>query len=294
MRSMFTAAGLALAALLCAPAHAQEALNPPFYVVRDADSTMYLFGTVHIRPRGADWGNDRVRAAISEAQEVWTEIEMSPEAEASVAALTLQMAATPAGRPLSSWLTNQERAQLGKALTRLGMPPQALENQEPWMAALMLSVLPLMQAGFDPESGVDRSVDAYADAQGKTMRAFESAAQQLGLFDEMTPEVQRAMLREAIVQAPGLAAMMRQLTTAWETGDEATLTALVIDDSRENYPELYQTIFVQRNNAWMETMVAELQGSGVDFVAVGAGHLLGDEGLVAQLRAHSYSVERVN
>jgi uncharacterized protein YbaP (TraB family) len=57
---------------------------------------------------------------------------------------------------------------------------------------------------------------------------------------------------------------------------------------------MYETLFVQRNAAWMDTLMAELEGSGVDFVAVGAGHLLGEHGLVAQLRARGVRVERVS
>ncbi|HEX8900625.1 TraB/GumN family protein [Vitreimonas sp.] len=293
---MFKQAILAFAAFVAlsgAPADAQQQINPPLYVVRDADSTMYLFGTVHIRPRGADWGNDHVRAAISESQEVWTEIEISPAADARAQQLAMQLGAAE-GRPLSSWLSAEENAALAAALTRLGVPAAALEGQEPWIAALTLSIVPMLQAGYDPNSGVDRAVDAYAEAGGKTMRTFETIEQQLGFFDGMDAEVQREMLSEAIAQAPEVPAMMAQLTRAWEGGDEAALTALVIDETRREYPELYDAIFVRRNNAWMQVIANELNGAGVDFVAVGAGHLLGAEGLVAQLRARGYTVERVN
>lgn len=293
---MFKQAILAFAAFVAlsgAPADAQQQINPPLYVVRDADSTMYLFGTVHIRPRGADWGNDHVRAAISESQEVWTEIEISPAADARAQQLAMQLGAAE-GRPLSSWLSAEENTALAAALTRLGVPAAALEGQEPWIAALTLSIVPMLQAGYDPNSGVDRAVDAYAEAGGKTMRTFETIEQQLGFFDGMDAEVQREMLSEAIAQAPEVPAMMAQLTRAWEGGDEAALTALVIDETRREYPELYDAIFVRRNNAWMQVIANELNGAGVDFVAVGAGHLLGAEGLVAQLRARGYTVERVN
>lgn len=293
---MFKQAILAFAAFiaLSSPADAQQSINPPLYVVRDADSTMYLYGTVHIRPHDADWGNDRVRAAITESQEVWTEIEISPAADAQAQQLALQLGAAAPGRPLSSWLSAEENAQLATALTGMGIPTAALEGQEPWIAALTLSVVPMMQAGYDPASGVDRQVDAFAETGGKTMRSFETIEQQLGFFDNMAPEAQREMLREAIVQAPAAAAMITQLTNAWETGDEATLTTLVIEDTRAQYPELYDLIFVRRNNAWMQMIANELNDSGVDFVAVGAGHLLGAEGLVAQLRARGYTVERVH
>lgn len=286
-------AALTVLAALVSPAAAQDEITPPFYVVRDADSTMYLFGTVHIRPSGADWGNARVRAALAETQDIWTEMEMSPATDARAQTLAMQLGMAPSGRPLSSWLTPEENQSLNATLARMGFPAGALEQFQPWLAGLTLSLVPVIRAGYDPNSGVDRAVDAFGDANGKTMRAFETVEEQLGFFADMSPEAQREMLREAIAQEPEAAEIMRHLTHAWERGDIETLNALVIDDARLNYPEMYDVIFVQRNNAWMRTLVGELNGSGVDFVAVGAGHLLGEHGLVAQMRDRGYTVEAV-
>jgi uncharacterized protein YbaP (TraB family) len=87
--------------------------------------------------------------------------------------------------------------------------------------------------------------------------------------------------------------MIGEMSTAWEQGDERALERAVIDDTRVEYPELYQMLFVDRNNAWMTELTREMEGSGVDFIAVGAGHIIGSDGLVAQFRARGYRVERV-
>jgi uncharacterized protein YbaP (TraB family) len=294
---MFKKTLAALAALaacaVSACAQTQVQTGPALFAVRDADSTMYLYGTVHVRPRGADWGDARVRAAIDESSEVWTELIMSPETDAEAQQLALQLGAAEPGRPLSSWLTAEENEKLNAITARLGIPQGALEGLKPWLAGLTLTVVPLVQAGFDPQSGVDRSVDAYADAAGKTMRAFETPAQQLGFLAGLSPELQRQMLSESIEQSGEVVELITAMSAAWETGDDAALERAVIEDMRSEYPELYETIIVERNNAWMEVIVRELEGAGVDFVAVGAGHVIGREGLVAQLRARGYRVERV-
>ncbi len=288
------AALLALSLTSCAQAPAAEGgITPLLYAVRDRDSTMYLYGTVHVRPRGADWGNARVRAAIDESSEVWTELLMTPETDAQTQVLALQLGTAPAGQPLSSWLTPEENASLNAVTTRLGLPQGALEPYRPWLAALTLTVVPLVQAGFDPASGVDRSIDAYSDNAGKTMRALETVEQQLGFFGGLTPELQREMLQEAIAESEQVGTMITEMSTAWERGDEQKLAQAVIDDTRDDYPELYQTLFVTRNNAWMTELTREMEGAGVDFIAVGAGHIVGSDGLVAQFRARGYRVERV-
>jgi uncharacterized protein YbaP (TraB family) len=286
---MLAAALAALATTACA----QERFDPALYVVRDQDSTMYLYGTVHVRPRGTDWGDADVRSALASADEIWTEIEISPEGDARAQTLAAQLGRAPADRPLSSWLTTDENARLDALAQRLGLQRAYLEPMQPWMAGLTLSLVPIMQAGYDPESGIDRAIDAYGDANGKTMRSFETIDQQLGLFAGMSDETQRAFLREAIDEAEAGPAMIRDMTTAWEHGDLAALERDVVDDTRNEYPDVYEALFVRRNNAWMDVLVRELQGSGVDFVAVGAGHLLGPDGLVQQLRARGYRVERV-
>ncbi len=289
------AALLALSVASCAqaPAQTEGGITPLLYAVRDRDSTIYLYGTVHVRPRGADWGNARVRAAIDESSEVWTELLMNPENDARTQQLAMQLGRAPQGRPLSSWLTAEENTKLTEITTRLGLPQGALEPFRPWMAALTLTLVPLMQAGYDPQSGVDRAIDAYAENAGKAMRAFETPEQQLNFFAGMSDELQHEMILEAINEAENVTEMIGQMSTAWERGDDRALASAVVDDTRREYPELYQTIFVQRNNAWMEELTREMQGSGVDFVAVGAGHIVGRDGLVAQFRARGYRVERV-
>ena len=297
MKSVFgmLAALLAFSFASCAQAPAQEegSISPLLYVVRDADSTMYLYGTVHVRPRGSDWGNDRVRAALDESSEIWTELMMNAETDAQTQTLAMRLGRAEPGHPLSSWLTPEENASLNAVTTRLGMPQGALEGVKPWLAALTLTVMPLVQAGYDAESGVDRSVDAYGDAAGKTMRALETPEQQLTFFANLSPEMQREMLQEAINESDSIATMIGEMSNAWEHGDERALEHAVVEETRTDYPELYQMLFVDRNNAWMAELSREMEGSGVDFIAVGAGHIVGRDGLVAQFRARGYRVERV-
>lgn len=293
VRAFAALVAVSLASCAQAPAPEEGGITPALYAVRDRDSTIYLYGTVHVRPRGADWGNARVRAAIDESEEIWTELLMNPETDQQTQALAMRLGAATPGRPLSSWLTPEENAALNAVTTRFGMPQGALEPLQPWMASLTLTLVPLLQAGYDPASGVDRSIDVYADAAGKNMRALETAEQQLSFFANLSPEVQREMLQEAISESENVATMLGEMSAAWERGDDEALQRAVVDDSREEYPELYQMLFVDRNNAWMTVLTREMEGSGVDFVAVGAGHIIGPDGLVAQFRARGYRVERV-
>jgi hypothetical protein len=102
------------------------------------------------------------------------------------------------------------------------------------------------------------------------------------------------MLLSSLEGAERSVEMVDAMTTAWDGGDVAALESSVIAEIRDNYPAFYTRFIVDRNNAWMTVLTQELGGAGVDFVAVGAGHIVGEDGLVAQLRARGVHVERVN
>lgn len=269
-------------------------VEPALFVARDADSTLYLFGTVHLRRPGSQWGGANARAALTEADEVWTEIELNDDAKARAQVLLLQQGMAPSDQPLSSVLTAQEYQRLDQLAQRYGAPVAMFNGMRPWLAAITLSILPMIHAGYDPLAGVDEAIDAYAIEQGKTRRFFETIEQQVGFLANLEPDVQHQMLVDAINEAAKGDQEIDGLQNAWETGDLAAMEEAVVNDMRAQYPAVYDVMFVQRNNAWMQVLTRELNGSGVDFVAVGTGHLLGEHGLVEQLRARGVTVERVS
>jgi uncharacterized protein YbaP (TraB family) len=265
-------------------------VRPALFAARDEDSTIYLFGTVHIRRPGSEWGGPAAQAALAEADEVWTEMEISDATRQEVQVLVFNLGFAPPDQPLSRILNKAERAELEAAIARTQFQPAMFERMRPWLAALMLSVGPMVQAGYQPSAGVDNAVAAAAgDAQ---MRAFETAEQQINFFANLSEGTQREFLLNSIRSANEAAAAHDVTSDAWERGDLSSLESTVMTDFR-GYPELYQVLITQRNQAWVDTLMHELEGSGVDFVAVGAAHLLGADGLVELLRGRGVSVERV-
>ena len=282
---------LVLALFCAAPAFAQAPVRPALFVVRDADSAIYLFGTIHVRRPGSDWGGPAAHAAVTESDEVWTEIDIDGSTPSQAVILRLGMA--PADQPLSSRLNDAQNRRLNALATQLRIPRAMLEPMQPWFAAITLSMIPMVQAGYDPNAGVDQMIDRAAEAAGKRMRSFETLEQQLNFMAGLSEEAQREMLLDAIDAGAKGAEEFDGMSAAWETGDLATLEALVVEDTRKNYPELYNVLIRQRNDAWMDVLTQELNGAGVDFIAVGAGHIVGRDGLVAQFRARGFEVERV-
>ncbi|MGE3142316.1 MAG: TraB/GumN family protein [Hyphomonadaceae bacterium] len=291
MRRLLAAA---FALLLSAPACAQGAIRPALFVMRDADSTIYLFGTVHVRRPGAPWGGPEAVAALAQSQTVRTEIEMSPEADARAAAQVQQIGMAGPNDPLSSHLTPQQNVRVAAALAAMDVRPDTLEAMRPWYAGLVLSMLPIMRAGYDPAAGVDRQIDAAADAQQKQMRWFETSAQQLNFIAGLSAPLQVEMVMEGVGAVDEGVAQLGELERAWEEGDLDKLERFVVEETRQEFPELYQALFVARNHAFVEVLSQDMAGAGSEFVAIGAGHLLGPDGVIALLRARGFAVERVN
>lgn len=265
---------------------------PALFVARDADSTLYLYGTIHLRRDGDIWGGPHVEAALAESQEVWTEADLDPASETRGQAEAMRLGMSP-DVALSTHLATEEQQRLAALCQRLGIPSSALERMRPWMAALTLSIVPMLQAGYVPQAGVDRAVVAWAREHNRTLRSFETVEQQVNLFAGFNEAAQVEMLRQSINEAEAGVEYVNALSAAWDRGDIVAMEAQLITEARTTYPSVYQSFYVARNNAWIEVLSRELDGAGVDFVAVGSGHLYGPEGLIAQLRARGVRVERV-
>lgn len=278
---------LALLAIGAGPVLAEPAL----WVVKDEDSTIYLFGTVHVLRPQTQWRSDKTTKAFAAADEVVMEIEQ-PEDPAAAQALSLRYGVDRT-TPLSAKLKPEARAKLEAAARGMGVPPQNLEPMRPWLAALTVSLTPLLQAGYDPESGVEKLLTVQAKASGKPISAFETLEQQIRFFADMTPAQELHLLESTLDEIDEGPAKIDALVAAWAAGDQAELGRQMVDELQRDYPDVYRLLLVDRNRDWAGQLKTRLAGSGVTFVAVGAGHLAGPDSLQAELAKLGIKAERV-
>jgi uncharacterized protein YbaP (TraB family) len=283
----FALALVAFAVMGASPVLAEPAL----WVIKDKDSTIYLFGTVHVLRPTTQWRSPRIAKAFQDADDVVMEIEQ-PEDAATTRALMLKYGVDPAA-PLSSKLKPESYAKLQAAAQGMGFPPQALEPMRPWLAALTVSLTPLLKAGYDPESGVEKLLTVQAKAAGKPISAFETMEQQVRFFADMTPAQETQLLESTLDEIDDGPAKIDALVTAWAAGDQAELKRQMVDEMQTEYPDIYKLLLVDRNRDWANQLKTKLAGSGVSFVAVGAGHLAGPDSLQAQLGKLGVKAERV-
>ena len=163
----------------------------------------------------------------------------------------------------------------------------------PWLAALTLSVAPLVKAGYDPKSGVELVLKARAEAAGKPIHGFETIDKQIGILAGLPDDVQLVFLRETLKDYENAATKLDEMVSAWASGDVDVLGRVMVEEMKDASPALYQSVLVDRNTDWANQIQTLLQGSGTAFIAVGAGHLAGDDSVQAQLKARGVQVEAV-
>lgn len=266
--------------------------GPALWVIKDADSTLYLFGSVHVLRPTTGWASPRVEAAFDSASDIWFEIS-NPDDQAAVLPLIQQHGLSPE-TPLSSRLTPEENVELEAAAQAMGASAAQLQPMKPWLAALSLSVAPLVKAGYDPKSGVELVLKARAEAAGKPIHGFETIDKQIGILAGLPEDVQMAFLRETLKDYENAVTLLDTMVEAWAKGDVGTLDRVMVEEMKEASPALYQALLVDRNTDWADQIQTLLEGSGTAFIAVGAGHLTGDESVQAILQQRGVTVEAAN
>ncbi|WP_300391049.1 TraB/GumN family protein [Henriciella sp.] len=266
--------------------------DPALWTLSDEDTTIYLFGTVHILRPDLDWRTDEFSQAFQSADTLVLEVDMeSEEGQRAVMRDFMQRGLYGDGRTLSGQLNDADLAVLIDALEPLGVPIAALDPMEPWMVAVNLSVLELQQEGFDPNAGVERVLIEEAKAGEKDFAFLETASVQADIFDTLPEDVQETFLYETALMLPDSTTMLDQIVEEWADGDVEGLGVLVANPDTGGGEGIYDALFVERNSNWVPQIEAMLDEPGTFFVAVGAGHLAGPDSVVTMLREQGYEVE---
>lgn len=302
------ALGLGLAVAVISPVHAQvvtppvadetpairavppaEGDGPALWVIKDADSTLYLFGTVHLLRPTTGWGTARIDAAFDSADTLVLEIS-NPDDQAALIPLVQQHGISPT-RPLSSLLDAGEIAALDAAAREIGLSAAQMDPFRPWFAALTLAVAPLEKAGYDPASGVELILKARADAAGKPVTGFETIDEQVRILAGFPEDAQLAFLRSTLEGYENATVELDRLVEAWAAGDVEAIESIGVEPMREDGEELYQALLVRRNTNWADQIQTMLEGSGTAFIAVGSAHLVGDDSVQEILEQRGVEVD---
>lgn len=267
-----------------------QTTGPALWKIADADTTIYMFGTVHILPKDKQWMTPAVQQALTGSQSMVTEILSSEMTDPAMQQKMMARGMLPAGQTLRSLLNAEQRATYESALQKLGVPAAAFDQFKPWMAAMTLSILPLMKEGYNPESGVEKVLETAAGGQIKR-EALETVDFQIGVFDGMPQDAQISYLIETAEQAENIKPMVDKMVAAWVAGNKDEL-ASIMNEGLDGNEALADRLLYARNRNWAQWIDQRLDQPGTVFMAVGAGHLAGEKSVQDYLLAQNIVAAR--
>lgn len=268
---------------------ASKDVDPALWVIKDEDTTIYLFGTIHVLKPGLNWFDDGVKAAFDKSDRLVLEMVEPPVAETQ--ALFGKLAIDQSGKTLRSKMNDADRAIYEAAITKIGLPAQALDPLDPWAAAVTMSVLAIQKLGFDINSGVEKQLSVAANAIKKPISGVETMEYQLGIFDNMPEEEQIRFLITSAKAIDESEQMMGRMVELWGTPDPDGLGQLMNEGLSSRL--IYDALLTKRNANWAKWIKAEMDKPGVTFMAVGTGHLAGPTSVQSLLPAYGLTAERV-
>ncbi|HYI43641.1 MAG TPA: TraB/GumN family protein [Sphingomicrobium sp.] len=247
--------------------------DPAMWVVKDADTTIYLFGTFHALDGKTEWLNDEVKAAFDASDELVLEV-IAPEDPAAMAPVMQKYAMDTSGKTLREKLSPQGREKLTKALAAMGAPADAFDKLKPFFAALTLTVMESQKLGMTNAQGSEAVLTKAAKAASKPIGNLESVDFQIKMMADLPEKSQIEMLEQTLDQAHEMGKSFERMKALWTAGD-AEGFAKLMHEMNASSPEAYDAIFTKRNANWAEWVDKRLDKPGTVFVAVGTGHLAG-------------------
>jgi uncharacterized protein len=288
------AAIFAIAATACgtAPAAEPQAASPAMWKVADEDTTIYLFGTIHLLPKGTEWRSPTFDKAAAGSDTLVLETVIDESNPAATIDVLFKLAMSPNLPPILDRVPADKKAALETAITKSGVPVQAYDRLETWAVAFMLLGVHFQNLGLDPNSGVEFTLKKQFKDGGKPIDQLETNAEQLGFFDRLSEDAQRKFLVTVLEEPSAMKEEFGSMLAAWTRGDVKAIADSFNSDLTDA-AELKDALLIRRNANWAKWVKGRLDRPGTVMVAIGAGHLAGDQSVLSLLENQGVIVTRV-
>jgi len=252
---------------------------------------VYLFGTIHLNPESVEWRTEAFEAAMAASDTTYFETPTrGPQAEAVIARLVALHGAA-VGKPLDEKLGPSRWSRFGRLAGAYGLNAEAFRGSEPWLAIVALTTSALAASGFDSENAVDDFVASIAERERDKIAYLETPETHIAALASLDDDG-FAVFDDTLTETPRIKSEMDKMIESWGKGDISALEEVVLDPLRQT-PRAYHAMFTARNQAWTAHIKRLLEEDADSFVAAGAGHMIGENGLVSLLRREGVRVDRI-
>lgn len=258
-------------------------------------NTVYLLGSMHLAQPEIYPLDEAITSAYEGSAFLAVEVDMKPEDQAEVAQMVMEQGYYQDGTELRDHLSDTTWKRLEAFADAHDYDLGMFGGMKPWVVGLTITALEVQKLGFDPQAGLDQHFLTLAREDGTPIKELESIEEQIGLLASFADRLQEMELLRTLDELAELRPMMERMADAWRTGDAAAMEAVMMEAFRDN-PELeplYDQLIVERNASMTETVESYLAAGKRHFVVVGAGHLVGDDGIVARLERAGHTVRQV-
>lgn len=255
-------------------------------------NVVYLLGSVHVLtekdyPLAAPLENAFSNSKVAVFETSFGEMK-KPETQLKM----MVKAALPPGETLKDRLSPKLYADFQKQMEQAGLPDGAFDQFQPAMAAFTLMMIELQKLGADPANGMDQHFYQRAESEGKQIVPLETVEFEINLVTTFAKSEEEPLVRSLLEQIKDTKKAWDEMITAWKTGDSASLEKL-LNDSMKDSPAIFKRLLTDRNQTWVPKIEELLRGSDNAVVIVGAGHLVGTNGVVEMLRRKGIPIKQL-
>jgi len=282
-----------------APADLQTASQVGTPQAQAGPSVVYLMGSIHFADQSFYPLRAEIEQAFARSDYLAVELDVNALDTNEYEQIIAREGMYPEGRSIKDAISEETWLQLLKRLDQLNVPYEAVQQYRPGVLVLTMTAVQVMQMGYDPQLGIDvHFLNEAALPPKKQVIEFESLQQQLNLFIDI-PDAE-LLLKESLYSMAESEAMMDDMVTVWKQGDVEAMNKLLFEEALNDYPSfasIYDSLFYARNRKMsekIEMMLKQGKATGAGyFVVVGSGHLIGDKGIIHQLKRKGYTVKRL-
>jgi uncharacterized protein YbaP (TraB family) len=273
----------------------ENGVRPAMWQISDTDTTVYLFGTIHVLPNGLGWRTPEFNRVMASADGLVLETVID-ETPTALAADFKRLGVRPGLPPFLSRFSAKNRPAIEAAMMQSGVPESRYDQMETWAGTLTLLGRQATSGGFKGADGVETVLKKNFTAAGKPVGQLETNVDQLNMYDGLSERAQRAMLTEMIgdpgVRAQSVRGQLDAMVGTWVNGDVDGI-AKSFNAELAAQPELRKALLTRRNARWAEWIDQRMTKPGSVMVAVGAGHLAGKGSVLQALERDGYTVTRI-
>ncbi|WP_455221498.1 TraB/GumN family protein [Kaarinaea lacus] len=268
--------------------------DPVLWKIQSRQNIVYLFGSIHIADASVYPLRTGIEQAYKNSDVLVVEVDETQADQVRLNEILMTQGFYSGTDTIANHISQDTMQLLENFLAKTGIPYATVARMRPGLIAITLTVARIVQLGYSPELGIDRYFIDKARKDSKPIQQLESAEWQMELMLSFSDD--DLILRHTVISLDEMDNMFKEIMAAWKSGDSQRIEAVMLTDQLKEHPEfaeLFERLFDARNITMTDEILDMLNQTKNYFVVVGAGHLVGKQGIVSLLKKQGLTVVQV-